>query len=51
VALGWLLHHSPVLVPIPGTSKVAHVEQNAGAAAIELDAGTMSEIEAATAGR
>jgi pyridoxine 4-dehydrogenase len=51
VALGWLLHHSPVLVPIPGTSKVAHVEQNAGAAAIELDAGTMSEIEAAAAGR
>jgi aryl-alcohol dehydrogenase-like predicted oxidoreductase len=51
VALAWLLHHSPVMVPIPGTSKVAHLEQNVAAASIELNAGTMSEVEAAAADR
>ena len=34
-ALAWLLHHSPVLIPIPGTSSVAHLEENMGA--LELD--------------
>jgi aryl-alcohol dehydrogenase-like predicted oxidoreductase len=36
VALAWLLHRSPVMLPIPGTSKVAHLEQNIAAAAIQL---------------
>jgi pyridoxine 4-dehydrogenase len=36
VALAWLLHLSPVMLPIPGTSKVAHLESNTAAAAIEL---------------
>ena len=36
VALAWLLHRSPVMLPIPGTSSVAHVEENCGAAALEL---------------
>src|SRR5438309_2645664 len=36
VALAWLLAHSPVMLPIPGTSKVAHLEENLGAAALEL---------------
>jgi pyridoxine 4-dehydrogenase len=36
LALAWLLHRSPVLVPIPGTSSVAHLEENIAAAAIEL---------------
>lgn len=36
VALAWLLKHSPVMLPIPGTSKVRHLEENMGAAAIEL---------------
>ena len=36
VALAWLLHLSPVMVPIPGTSTVAHLEENTAAAAIEL---------------
>jgi pyridoxine 4-dehydrogenase len=36
VALAWLLKRSPVMLPIPGTSKVAHLEENAGAAKIEL---------------
>ncbi|HEU4642108.1 MAG TPA: aldo/keto reductase, partial [Gemmatimonadaceae bacterium] len=36
VALAWLLARSPVMLPIPGTSKVAHLEENVAAAAIEL---------------
>ena len=36
VALAWLLRISPVVVPIPGTSSVAHLEENTAAAAIEL---------------
>lgn len=36
VALAWLLHLSPVMLPIPGTSKVAHLESNTAAAAIAL---------------
>lgn len=38
IALAWLLKRSPVILPIPGTSKVAHLEQNMGAADIELSA-------------
>ena len=36
VALAWLLKRSPVMLPIPGTSKVAHLEENAAAAALTL---------------
>jgi pyridoxine 4-dehydrogenase len=36
LALAWLLHRSPVMLPIPGTSSVAHVEDNIAAAAITL---------------
>jgi pyridoxine 4-dehydrogenase len=36
LALAWLLRRSPVMLPIPGTSSVAHLEQNMGAAALEL---------------
>jgi aryl-alcohol dehydrogenase-like predicted oxidoreductase len=36
VALAWLLRLSPVMVPIPGTSTVAHLEENTAAAALEL---------------
>jgi pyridoxine 4-dehydrogenase len=36
VALAWLLHHSPVDLPIPGTSSVAHLEENVAAAGLEL---------------
>ena len=38
IALAWLLQRSPVMLPIPGTSKVAHLEQNVAAAAIKLSA-------------
>ncbi|HEX8171673.1 MAG TPA: aldo/keto reductase [Thermoanaerobaculia bacterium] len=37
VALAWLLKRSPVMLPIPGTSKVKHLEENMAAVAIELD--------------
>ena len=36
LALAWLLRRSPVMLPIPGTSSVAHVEENIAAATIEL---------------
>ncbi len=36
IALAWLLKHSPVMLPIPGTKSVAHLEENVAAAAIEL---------------
>jgi pyridoxine 4-dehydrogenase len=37
VALAWLLARSPVMLPIPGTSSIEHLEENVAAAAIELD--------------
>lgn len=36
IALAWLLKRSPVMLPIPGTGSVAHLEENVGAAAVEL---------------
>lgn len=36
LALAWLLHRSPVMLPIPGTSRVKHLEENMAAAAITL---------------
>jgi len=36
VALAWLLQHSPVMLPIPGTLRVAHVEENVAAASLKL---------------
>lgn len=37
VALAWLLHRSPTVLPIPGTSSVGHLEENTAAAGLELD--------------
>lgn len=42
IALAWLLHLSPVMLPIPGTSKVAHLESNTAAAEITL---TQDEVQ------
>lgn len=36
IALAWLLRRSPVMLPIPGTSSVAHLDENVGAAAVQL---------------
>ena len=47
LALAWLLHRSPVMLPIPGTSSVAHLEENVAAAGIELSADEVRELERA----
>ncbi len=49
VALAWLLHHSPVILPIPGTSTVEHLEENCAAAALSLDREQVSALDAAHA--
>ena len=46
VALAWLLHHSPVIIPIPGTSSLAHFEENLGATRVGLTAEEMAQIAA-----
>lgn len=45
VALAWLLEHSPVTLPIPGTSSRAHLEENVAAAALKLDSGELSRLD------
>jgi pyridoxine 4-dehydrogenase len=47
LSLAWLLHRSPVTLPIPGTSSVAHLEENLKAAEIALSAEDMKAIEEA----
>jgi aryl-alcohol dehydrogenase-like predicted oxidoreductase len=44
LALAWLLRRSPVMAPIPGTSSVEHLEENVGAAALELSDAELSEL-------
>lgn len=46
VALAWLLEHSDVTLPIPGTSSVEHLESNVAAASFSLDDGDMAELNA-----
>ena len=45
VALAWVLKRSPVMLPIPGTSRVAHLEENAAAAKLELTDEEYSELD------
>ena len=47
IALAWLLAQKPWIVPIPGTTKLHRLEENLGAAAIDLTAGEQQEIGAA----
>jgi pyridoxine 4-dehydrogenase len=47
LALAWLLHRSPVMLPIPGTSTVSHLEENMAAALIELRDDEVKALEAA----
>ncbi len=47
LSLAWLLQKSPVMVPIPGTSKVDHLEQNVAAAEMRLSAEDCAQLEAA----
>jgi len=44
VALAWLLARAPVMLPIPGTSKVAHLEENVAAAALRLTAEDLTAL-------
>jgi aryl-alcohol dehydrogenase-like predicted oxidoreductase len=46
LSLAWLLQRSPVMLPIPGTSKVAHLEENIAAAGRKLSAENVAELEA-----
>jgi pyridoxine 4-dehydrogenase len=45
VALAWLLARSPVMLPIPGTSKVKHLDENIAAAELKVDANAMQELD------
>jgi aryl-alcohol dehydrogenase-like predicted oxidoreductase len=47
IALAWLLAKKPWIVPIPGTTKLNSLEENIGAAEVELTAGELREIEGA----
>jgi len=49
IALAWLLQRSPVILPIAGTSSVAHLEENVAACAISLDAGDVAALDALAA--
>ncbi len=48
LVLAWLLRRSPVMLPIPGTSKVSHLEDNIAGAAIELTDEQFAELNAIT---
>lgn len=45
LSIAWLLHRSPVMLPIPGTSSVAHLEENLKSAQILLSSAELKEIE------
>jgi pyridoxine 4-dehydrogenase len=47
LAIAWLLAHSPVMLPIPGTGSVEHLEENVAAASIELAPEEVERLEAA----
>ena len=47
LSLAWLLQRSPVMVPIPGTTSVAHLEENWAVRALEIDKATLDAVEAA----
>lgn len=49
LSLAWLLHHSPVMLPIPGTSSVDHLEENVASGSVQLSAEEWKTIEDAAA--
>jgi aryl-alcohol dehydrogenase-like predicted oxidoreductase len=49
VALAWLLHRSPVMLPIPGTKSVRHVEENCRAASLDLSGDELASLDTAVA--
>jgi len=50
LALAWVLAQKPWMAPIPGTTKLSRLEENIGAAEVELSAEELAEIEAAVCG-
>ncbi len=50
LSLAWLLHRSPVILPIPGTSRVTHLEENVAAAGLKIDSDQWDQLEAAAKG-
>jgi pyridoxine 4-dehydrogenase len=51
IALAWLLGRSPVMLPIPGTSTVEHLEENVASADVDLSGAEMDRLAAASRGR
>ncbi len=51
IALAWLLRRSPVMLPIPGTSQVSHLEENVAAAAVTLSDAEFKTLDQASRGR
>ena len=49
IALAWLLHKGPDIVPIPGTKRRRYLEENVGAAAISLSVSEMAILDATLA--
>jgi aryl-alcohol dehydrogenase-like predicted oxidoreductase len=49
IALAWLLHVSPAMLPIPGTGSLQHLGENVAATEIELTADDMRELDALAA--
>jgi pyridoxine 4-dehydrogenase len=47
LSIAWLLHHSPVMIPIPGTSSVKHLEENMSAAKLQLSPEEWKAIQSA----
>jgi pyridoxine 4-dehydrogenase len=47
IALAWLLQHSPVILPIPGTLHVAHLEENVAASGLSLTREEIAGLDAA----
>jgi aryl-alcohol dehydrogenase-like predicted oxidoreductase len=48
LGLAWLLHRSPVMLPIPGTSSVAHLEENVAARNVKLSPDEWKTIDTLT---
>ena len=48
IALAWILAQKPWIVPIPGTTKLHRLEENIGAAVVELTSADLRQIESAT---
>ena len=51
VSLAWLLRRSPVILPIPGTSSVDHLEENCGAGTVELSDEQFTALDRASLGK